>query len=766
MIQRFLHAIQRIHGSARQFLAGLRPGHRAWSGATWGVLIAAILMWTVTSVYAFLPAGPLSFVVGLLGGLLAGALLSGTVMLIGALFRGVPRRYGWAFLSALPLLLLTYLHAIPLAFGVIAVVLGVLAVSSLTGAGLATIGSGDWQRLNRLQRSLALTGLIAGVMGLVGGAGLLFNDGSSQTPPINAAARSASNVVPLTLPDPSQPGPYAVRTLTYGSGEDRRRPEYGAEVALRTAPVDGSALLEGWTGLRRAYWGFGPEALPINGRVWYPEPSLGVVEGGDGPFPLVLIVHGNHPMEDYSDAGYAYLGELLASRGFIVASVDQNFFNLSMSADLTILAPLKNENDARGWLLLEHIRQWQTWNSTPDNPFYGKVDLDAIGLIGHSRGGEAVAIAAAFSRLPYHPDDASVTFDYDFDIRAVAAIAPVDGQYKPGDRSLPLDDVNYLALHGAHDMDVVSFLGTRQYTRLNFDGDQSYFKGALYIYGANHGQFNSDWGSRDVFGPAIQLYNLRNLVPAADQEQIAKVTISAFLEAALHNEGGYRALFRDPRTAASWLPDTIYLSQYQDSEIVRVATYEEDIDLGSTTIPGGTLGGAHLTIWREQIVPLKHGTLENSAVYLGWDIAEAGDTASYTLVVPESNAPLGPESILSFSLADADEPPNPDTKQPAPNEREPIDLTLEVQDRAGETARLPLSHFALLQPQLRGRLGKLDFMSIIPSSEAVFQTFEFRLADFTKANPRFDPARLVEVRFIFDRTSAGVVILDEIGFRP
>lgn len=766
MIRRSLHAIQHIHGSARQFLVGLCPGHRAWSGATQGILIAVTLIWTVTSVYAFLPAGLLSFFVGLLGGLLAGALLGGIVMLIGALFRGVPRRYGWAFLSALPLLLLSYLHAIPLALGVIAVVFGVLAVSSLTGAGLGTISGRDWKRLNKPQRSLALAGLIAGVMGIAGGAGLLFNDGISHTPPINAAALSASNVVPLRLPDPSQPGPYAVRTLTYGNGDDRRRPEYGAEVNLRTTPVDGSALLEGWTGLRRAYWGFGPQTLPLNGRVWYPEPSMGVAEGGDGPFPLVLIVHGNHPMEDYSDAGYSYLGELLASQGFIVASVDQNFFNLSMSADLTILAPLKNENDARGWLLLEHIRQWQIWNSTPDNPFYGRVDLDAIGLIGHSRGGEAVAIAAAFNRLPYHPDNASVTFDYDFNIRAVAAIAPVDGQYKPGDRSLPLEDVNYLALHGAHDMDVVSFLGMRQYTRLDFGGDQSYFKAALYIYGANHGQFNSDWGRRDVFGPAIQLYNLRNLMPAADQQQIAKVTISAFLDAALHNESGYRTLFRDPRAAAAWLPDTIYLSQYQDSETVHVATYEEDINLASTTLPGGTLRGAHLTIWREQIVPLKHGTLENSAVYLGWDNAEAEGIASYTLVLPELNAPLGPESALSFSLADADQPPNPDKKQPAPKEREPFDLTLEVRDRAGETARLSLSHFALLQPQLRGRLGKMDFMGIIPSSEAVFQTFEFRLADFARANPRFDPARLVEVRFIFDRTPSGMVILDEIGFRP
>ena len=41
------------------------------------------------------------------------------------------------------------------------------------------------------------------------------------------------------------------------------------------------------------------------------------------------IVHGNHGMDDFSDPGYAYLGELLANRGFIVASVDPLTFPLA-----------------------------------------------------------------------------------------------------------------------------------------------------------------------------------------------------------------------------------------------------------------------------------------------------------------------------------------------------------------------------------------------------------------------------------------------------
>lgn len=53
--------------------------------------------------------------------------------------------------------------------------------------------------------------------------------------------------------------------------------------------------------MKEMFWGFDEENLPLNGRVWMPE--------GDGPFPLVLMVHGNHLMEDFSDAGYDYLGK-------------------------------------------------------------------------------------------------------------------------------------------------------------------------------------------------------------------------------------------------------------------------------------------------------------------------------------------------------------------------------------------------------------------------------------------------------------------------
>ena len=125
----------------------------------------------------------------------------------------------------------------------------------------------------------------------------------------------------LDVPSPLEPGRLSVKSLYYGSGTDKNRPEFRDSVAFTTESVDASKLvsLGGSAKSRNKYWGFEPDSFPLNGRVWYPD--------GPGPFPLVLVAHGNHNMKDFSDPGYEYLGRHLASRGFILASLDMNFIN-------------------------------------------------------------------------------------------------------------------------------------------------------------------------------------------------------------------------------------------------------------------------------------------------------------------------------------------------------------------------------------------------------------------------------------------------------
>jgi dienelactone hydrolase len=277
----------------------------------------------------------------------------------------------------------------------------------------------------------------------------------------------------ITAANPADPGPFAVKFLTYGSGTDKRRPEYGKGVSIKTKTVDVSPFAtvpKDGQKTYQSYWGFDLKKAPINARVWYPD--------GPGPFPLALIVHGNHNPKEFSDPGYEYLGVLLASRGFILASVDENFINGGLSG----------ENDGRAWLLLKHLEAWKRFNETADGPFYRRVDMTNIAVMGHSRGGEAAAVAAAFNTLKYYPDDFKQEFNFNFAIRAVVALAPVDGQYKPTGRFTPLENVNYLLMHGSHDEDVASAEGLRQYERLRFTDGQPWFKSVFFMYRANHGQ--------------------------------------------------------------------------------------------------------------------------------------------------------------------------------------------------------------------------------------------------------------------------------------
>jgi len=578
--------------------------------------------------------------------------------------------------------------------------------------------------------------------------------------------------------DPSQPGPFRVLQLTYGSGTDRRRPEYGERVTIRTRTVDGSRLIERWSGrqgwARTKYWGFDAKKLPLQARVWYPE--------GTGPFPLVLIVHGNHLMEEYSDPGYAYLGSLMASRGFIFASVDENFLN-SSPGDLTGFPDvgLKEENDARGWLLLEHLRLWREWNGSAGSPFRGRVDLDRIAVAGHSRGGEAATVAGVFNRLPYYPDDARVRFDFGFNIRSILAIAPVDGQYKPAGEPSRLKNLNYFVLHGSWDGDMRSFHGARVLERVRFDDERDWFKASLYIHRANHGEFNTVWGRSDAGGPYTFFLNLRPILPVADQERIARVFISAYLEATLRDRHEYRALLRDWRTGAAWLPKTVYLQKYEEARAMMLATFEEDLDVTTTTATGGRASAENLSDWKEKLVNIKWGGLDTRAVFLGWNRKEAPGRCSYVLELPESGLPTSSDSVLFFSLADSKDKPSSykdeegeDKKKKAKEaekeddskkKREAIDLTLEMTDRTGNAARLPLSHYSKLQPQVEAEVVKASFMSDVPTSEVVYQTFEFPLADFVAGNPKLDPTALRSLRLVFDRTEKGVVILDAIGFR-
>jgi dienelactone hydrolase len=609
----------------------------------------------------------------------------------------------------------------------------------------------------------------------------------------------------ITAPNPSEPGPYKVVHIYYGSGNDKQRAVYRDSVTFKTKPVDVSPYVTvppAAADDRKKFWGFDMKKVPLNARVWYPE--------GAGPFPLVLVVHGNHNPEDFSDPGYGYLGEQLASRGFILASIDENFIN-----------GLSGENDGRAWLLLKHLQEWKRWNDSTGSPLFHKVDMDKIALMGHSRGGEAAPLAATFNKLKFYPDDAKQKLGFNFHIKSVVSIAPVDGQYKAAGQFTPLENVSYLVIHGSHDGDVSTFTGLRQFERLRFTNGQPNFKAAFYMYRANHGQWNTVWNNKDNGPRSGRSLDLRALIAPEEQRKFAKLVISAFLEATLNGKKEYLPMFLDHRTAGHWFPKTMYITRFEESGYTALADYDEDIDVTTGSIPGVTLMGDSLATWKEATLPYRSrgDDQRHNAVWLGWnnriagkDTTKIGTPASYTMTISDSlRAAQMPTaaSALYLSLAATKDKPGPragakDTTKadtsaagkakakaladsvkkdsitkakaaPKPAAKKeaadtvPIEITVELSDSAGHTARMPLGRYGTIRRPLETHIYRREgrdesrFATIF---ELVPQTFVLPLADFAKASPQFDPSKLKSLRLVFDKTIAGTVVVSDIGISP
>jgi Chlorophyllase len=740
------------------------PSDTAWTAASyalltlWGLLLVSLFFGDGSAGVTWESALGVATIFGLM------ALVSVALLLIGWLLGALKLRYRAALLLCLPPLSLVAYLSWGMK-GLMAVPVLIITLSLLLGAGVVLIRPGvAGSRRTGTWVFFAVGVVLAGLSAYV-----LLKSAPDLNPALTAYHLRGRT---LDLRDPGQPGPYGFKFFTYGSGDDRHRPEYAEGVTFRTKTVDGSKLDEKWTGLggwvRKKYWGFGADSFPVQGRVWMP---VGARDAALPPCPLVLIVHGNHGMESFSEPGYAYLGELLASQGFIVVSVDENFLNSSLADFINPFGMrIGKENSVRAWMLLEHLSQWRDWTQDKTHPMFGKADLSRIALIGHSRGGEAVATANAFNDLSHYPDDATLAFNYHFKLGAIAAIAPVDGQYQPRDRPVPMRDTNYFTLQGSMDGDLTSFMGSSQYSRASFSGNVNAFKASLYLSGANHGQFNTVWGRYDNGQPFKLLLDARRMIEPDAQRRIAKVYLSAFLQLTLQGEERYRPLFEDARNGAGWLPDGFLINNYADSSTRWLANFEEDLDPATGSSPGVTIDGQNLSVWREDFVALKFSTLDTHVVLLGWDERFNAGTATYRINLSDSEPAITAESSLVFGASNAAISSLPESFHPkgikltsGEEGRQPLDWSIILTDATGTEARLPISHDQLLYPQIKSYTRRFGALSSVPSSELVMRRYSFPLEDFVTVNPRLDVKRLRSIRFDFDRTPRGVIALDDVG---
>jgi hypothetical protein len=165
-------------------------------------------------------------------------------------------------------------------------------------------------------------------------------------------------------------------------------------------------------------------------------------------------------------------------------------------------------------------------------------------------------------------------------------------------------------------------VGLRQYERLQFTDGQPWFKSAIFMYRANHGQWNSVWENKDNGPRSGRSLELDALIDPEAQRQMAKVVISGFLEATLHGKREYVPMFRDHRTAGAWLPKTMYTTKFQESGFHALASFDRDVDLTTGSAKDVVLAGEHLSAWKEDAVPFRGRGGDNqnhNAVTIGWN---------------------------------------------------------------------------------------------------------------------------------------------------
>jgi hypothetical protein len=222
----------------------------------------------------------------------------------------------------------------------------------------------------------------------------------------------------------------------------------------------------------------GGQMLHVRGNVFYPAEDDGANEPFNkrrakrGAVPLIFMAHGNHSQADPSYLGYDYFQRALAKMGFVAVSVDCNELN-------GFTAGAGNIFD-RADLINASIAHFQSLNA--GGPiFKGVLDFNKVGLLGHSRGGEAVVIAPGRASMP-----GGVA------ILSVLSLAPTDW----GATSGSPQGYEFLTLLPAADGDVWSNDGAKYYDRCLPPS----FKSQLYVHNACHNFFNRQWLQNDNGG--------------------------------------------------------------------------------------------------------------------------------------------------------------------------------------------------------------------------------------------------------------------------
>ncbi|MFB7866127.1 alpha/beta hydrolase family protein [Streptomyces sp. NPDC056069] len=300
---------------------------------------------------------------------------------------------------------------------------------------------------------------------------------SARTAPPAPPAARAEAPLPANPVDPGRPGRFRTVSGAYDLAPVRL-PGFAEPVEMRAAVV-GPADAPG----KR------PVALFLHGR--HGTCYTPGTEDVNGAWPCPS---GMKPIPSHE--GYLKAQRLLASQGYVTLSISANGINgQDHRAE-------DGGAQARSSLVRLHLARWADWAAKPATApaavrRIAAADLSRVLLVGHSRGGEGVNRAAVDSLYAPPADQDAYRGPVRWKIRGNVLIGPtIFGQN-------PAPDVPSATLLPGCDGDVSDLQG-----QIYADGTRGVSQGAalhssVYVVGANHNYFNSEWTPGQAKAPAM-----------------------------------------------------------------------------------------------------------------------------------------------------------------------------------------------------------------------------------------------------------------------
>jgi hypothetical protein len=622
--------------------------------------------------------------------------------------------------------------------------------------------------------------------------------------------------------DSTAPGPFTVSSAEYDLGDNvplECDPDVVGQPCTTEADCDGTqcSVSCGVSGTCELEM---PET-EVRAIAYYP--TLSQLSPGQA-LPLIMLVHGRHiwcwnpdsgktsnflsfdqwpciPTEDGDPTvpipnyrGYDYMASVLASHGYVVVSISLNAINSNLSPSTMI--------EERAALMEQHLRMWATFNAGAgavgvepfDTQLAGHVDLQRIGTMGHSRGGDAVV---------NHFGNYSATSP--FAVRAVMPIAPTN-------TSNVINGVPLGLLMAYCDGDLRSLPGFKFYdqARYNVPTDQA-AKHVFFTRAANHNYFNMAWtpecwdspgtcplwdtsldtkpcfGSTDPDCEATHddwhVYELGNglgddpychegtgprLTPA-EQREVGLAYLAAFFRYYIGNETAFAPLLRGDMAAPIDRSDEVFVAYHPPASLrVDLDRFETAAELDRTTRsgqactidadcgagghcvgglcfgdvePGGGLGASFCTTCYPSEIREAHRGFAGRA-----DVVWSGSGQTYLVQLPPGARDISQFRMLQFRAGvDFDNVSNPSTG-----------VRFTVTLHSGTEQAVASSD---------SQLGNNDLWKAEDgySQVSVLNTVRIPYAAFTTTTG-FSFANVTDVTFVFDLQAAGSVFLSDLQF--